>query len=166
MTRRALADPYLAVIRRFNRLGIRYVVIGMSGINYYAQGPSETIVTMDYDVFIEPTLRNVQRAVRGLAALGFSVSTSAGAVPDDLRPVLRARRTLMATTPEGFVVELLLQVSGFRFDGLAQDAKAFVVHGVLVRVGRLEKLLASKRAAGRPKDRGFLQRYRRAPDVS
>lgn len=157
---RSLRDPYLAVIRRFNQLGVRYVVVGMSGINYYAKSPAETFATLDYDLFLEPTLRNVGQAVRGLTALGFTLGTAEGPVQgDDLGTAVRRRKTLVATTPEGLMVELLLAVSGYPFSELAKDAATFTVSGVPVRVGQLRKLLMSKKLAGRPKDRQFLRRY-------
>ena len=48
----------------------------------------------------------------------------------------------------------------FPFSDLARDAATFTVRGVPVKVGRLTKLLTSKKLAGRLKDRQFLQRYR------
>jgi len=77
----------------------------------------------------------------------------------DLRAVARGRRTLVATTVDGVMVELLLRVSGYTFADLARDAETFSVRGVPVKVGRLTKLLQSKKLAGRAKDRQFLQRY-------
>lgn len=157
---RPLRDPYQTVLRRFNRLGVRYVVVGMTGINYYARRPADTFATLDYDLSVEPTLENVERAMRGLLALGFTLGTAEGPVGlRNLRTVVRQRRTLAATTTDGLMVELLLQVSGYPFSELAKDARTFSIRGVPVRVGRLGKLLRSKQLAGRPKDRAFLQRY-------
>ena len=154
------ADPYLAVIRAFIRVGVRYVVVGMAGINYYARRPSEAFATMDYDLLLQPTLGNVEKALGRLSRLGFAVGTARGALkPAELRAVVRKRRTLVATTSEGVMVELRLAVSGFTFAELIQDAATVTVHGTPITVGRLTKLLQSKRAANRPKDREFLRRY-------
>ena len=154
------ADPYLAVIRAFIRVGVRYVVVGMAGINYYARRPSEAFATMDYDLLLQPTLGNVEKALGRLSRLGFAVGMARGALkPAELRAVVRERRTLVATTPEGVMVELLLAVSGFTFAELIRDAATVTVHGTPITVGRLTKLLQSKRAANRPKDRAFLRRY-------
>ena len=153
-------DLYQAVIRHFNRYGVRYVVIGMAGINYYAKTGAETFATLDYDIFIDPALKNVEQAIRHLKALGFMVGTAAGPFNEkDLRNLVRDKRTLVATTSDGLMVELLLAVSGFAFAELAKDAATFAVHGVPVKVGRLTKLLQSKKLAGRSKDRAFLHRY-------
>jgi hypothetical protein len=132
----------------------------MSGINYYAKDPSETFATLDYDVFLEPSVQNVQQALRALNVLGFTVGTRTGVLKvENLPQAVRDRQTLVATTPEGVMVELLLKVSGYPFSELARDAATFTVRGTPVRVGRLAKLLRSKKLAGRPKDRQFLQRY-------
>lgn len=160
MSRRPVQDPYRNVVQRFNRQGVRYIVVGMGGINYYAQSPAQTFATMDYDIFVEPTLSNVGQAVRCLQRLGFELSTAE--VPwnaKSLRAVVRSRRTLVATTVDGIMVELLLRISGYAFADLARDAETFNVRGVPVKVGRLTKLLQSKKLAGRTKDRQFLQRY-------
>lgn len=153
-------DPYRALVADFNRFGVRYVVIGMSGINYYANRPDEAFGTLDYDLFLEPTVRNVTKAVRRLQALGFTVGTADGPFdPTRLSAVVREERTLVATTPDGLLVELLLAVSGYPFSELARDAVTFTVRGTPIKVGRLHKLLSSKKLAGRPKDRQFLRRY-------
>jgi len=160
MSARALQDPYRAVVQHFNRYGVRYVVVGMAGINYYGKSPAETFATLDYDLFLEPTLENIRRALRRLQRLGFTVGTARGPLTDEqLKALVRDRVTFVATTPDGIAVELLLKVSGYTFSGLANDAASFTVRGIPVRVGRLTKLLRSKQLAGRAKDRAFLRRY-------
>ncbi len=155
-----MVDPYAAVIKQFERHGVRYVVVGMSGINYYAATPAQAFSTMDFDLLLEPTLKNVEQALRCLKRLGYSMGTAEGPLAADaLRALVRRRRTLIATTSDGLMVELLLQVSGYTFTDLARDAATFVMHGVPIKVGRLQKLLASKKLANRPKDRQFLTRY-------
>ncbi len=162
MSPRRGTDPYRAVVQAFNRRGVRYVVVGMAGINYYARDARETFATMDYDVFVEPTMENVPKALRCLTGLGFSLGSPEGALkPEQLRGLVRDRKTLVATTPDGVMVEVLLQVSGYTFSDLARDAATVTVRGTPITVGRLTKLLTSKQAAGRVKDRQFLKRYQR-----
>lgn len=160
MTPAPSRDPYLSVVRRFNRAGVRYVVVGMSGINYYARSAAESFGTMDYDLFLEPSMENVRKAVRCLQALEFRVQTASGTWREtDLRRVVRDQRTLVAVSPDQVTVELLLRVSGYPFSEMARDAATIPVEGVPVKVGQLDKLLWSKKLAGRPKDRRFLRRY-------
>lgn len=153
-------DPYEEVIQRFNQKGVRYVVVGMSGINYYALDARETFGTLDFDFFIEPTLSNVKKAVKILQDLGFTVSSGEGLLrPEKLEELVFARRTLTGTTSDGLMVELLLQISGYPFSEMERDPATFTVQGIPIRVGRLNKLVHSKRLADRPKDRQFLKRY-------
>ena len=160
MSRTRPQDPYRAVVQSFNRIGVRYVVVGMAAINYYARKAAETFATLDYDIFIEPTLKNVEQAIRGLKRLGFTIGTATGPLQTRaLHSIVRQKRTLVATTTEGLTIELLLAVSGFLFAELAEDAATFTIRGVPVKVGRLTKLLQSKKLAGRAKDRAFLRRY-------
>ena len=160
MKRGIFKDPYQTLIDHFNRRGVAYVVVGMAGINYYAKNATEMFSTLDYDMFLQPTLTNVGKAIRCLEDLGFNLGTREGTFQrDDLKQVVRHRLTLVATTQEGIMVELLLKVSGYPFSELAKDAATFTVGKVPVRVGRLTKLLRSKRLANRPKDRQFLRRY-------
>lgn len=160
MKRKSFQDPYRAVIEHFNQRGVQYVVVGMMGINYYAENPAEVFSTLDYDLFLKPSLKNVEKAVKSLQAMGFHLGTGEESVKvDDFPRIVRDRKTIVATTSEGLMVELLLKVSGFPFSELAKDAAIFSVEGVPIRVGRLEKLLRSKHLAGREKDRAFLKRY-------
>ncbi len=160
MKRHLLTDPYRAVIQCFNRTGVRCVVVGMSGINYYARSPAETFATLDYDIFLEPVQSNVKKAIEGLQKMGFQLGTSAGIFKlDELKGLVRDRKTLVATTPEGLMVELILEVSGYPFSEMIKDSATFTVRGVPIHVARLNKLLRSKKIAGRPKDRRFLERY-------
>ncbi|MCX7941262.1 MAG: hypothetical protein N2555_05785 [Endomicrobia bacterium] len=47
-------DPYIEVIRKFNSKKVKYVVIGVAGINYYVKDVRQLFVTADFDVFISP----------------------------------------------------------------------------------------------------------------
>lgn len=154
-------DPYKEALEQLNQFGVRYVVVGMSGINYYAKNPRETFGTLDYDIFLEPTISNVKKAIEALKPLRFTLGTSEGLFNvTNLRRIVRDQKTIIATTDEGIMIELLLKVSGYPFSELNKDAATFLIKDTPVRVGRLQKLLQSKRLANRPKDRQFLKRYR------
>ena len=160
MKRSAFSDPYQIAIERMNQKGVRYVVVGMAGINYYAEDPSQTFGTLDYDIFLEPSLTNVRKAVQTMQDLGFTLWTATGRLqPGNLKHVVRHRQTITATTPDGLMIELLLEISGYPFSKIARDAATFTVGGIPIRVGKLKKLMDSKRLSDRPKDRQFLKRY-------
>ncbi|MBI4398678.1 MAG: hypothetical protein HY586_06090 [Candidatus Omnitrophica bacterium] len=154
-------DPYRQVIQALNRVGVQYVVVGMSGINYYAKNAAETFGTMDYDIFIQPKEPNVIKTIKAVQELDCTLSTSAGAFKlNQLKKLLTQYNTLIASTPYGMMIEFLLKISGYSFSELFEDAKTFDLDGVPVRVGRLTKLLDSKRIANRTQDRQFLKRYK------
>ena len=46
---------------------------------------------------------------------------------DELKTLVRARRTLVATTPDGIMIEFLLKASGYTFSELAKDAATDVL---------------------------------------
>ncbi len=153
-------DPYTAVLHAFNRKGVRYVVVGLSGINYYAENPSETFSTQDYDLFIDNTIQNVKKAAGLLLGLGFQITTRRGGFdPEKVKEILQREETVVATNPQGVQIELLLRISGYVFGEIDKDAAVFLVDEVPIRVGKLRKLLHSKQVANREKDRLFLKRY-------
>src|SRR5262245_20210277 len=114
-------NPYHQVLRELNRAGVEYVVIGVSGINYFAKDARQILSTADYDVFLEPTSQNIARAWKALHKSGFAVAVRKG---DRLRALhrlstrvrdelARKRQTLVGLGPYQLIVEALLSVSGF-----------------------------------------------------
>lgn len=153
-------NPYRDLIGLLNRAGVDYVVVGMSGINFYAQSAKESFATYDYDLFLKPVVANAAKALKVFRESGYEVVTKEGAVTDEnLKKILSQKKTIIAADPYGSTFELLFAVSGFMFSQMADDATIFTVDGVPICVGKLHKLLASKKAAGRPKDKLFLKRY-------
>jgi len=68
-----MLDPYLEVIKNFNRYKVKYVVIGVSGFNYFAKDAREMVVTYDYDIFINPEFSNVKKTIKILKRLDFNL---------------------------------------------------------------------------------------------
>lgn len=154
------ADPYTQLIDGFNKASVDHVVIGMVGINYYARSAAESFLTKDFDLLLKPSFENLSKAVRVFHNLGYETMTTEGVVGEkELRAVLQKKKTLLAVDHYGVTFEVLFKVSGFSFRQMTEDAAVFRAGETLVRVGKLSKLLASKRAANRPKDRLFLKRY-------
>lgn len=154
-------DPYSTVIDHFNRNSVCYVIVGMAGINYYASNASEVFITSDFDILIKPTLSNVRKTIKIMEKLGFQIGTAAGLFKyGELKNLVRNQQTIVGTTTDGIMVELLLRVSGYSFTEMEADSNVFTARDTPIRVGKLAKLLNSKRIADRPKDRQFLKRYR------
>lgn len=144
--------------------GVRFVVVGVGGVNFYARTPAQAYMTLDLDVLLAPTVENLRRALASLADLGFAFE--AGREPfldreDELvlQRILERGAVLSSISPEGVQLDLMTSISGFDFAALSEDATTFEVAGTPIRVGRLEKLLASKAKSGRKKDRAFLAAF-------
>jgi hypothetical protein len=155
-----IRDPYTVVCERFNQQSIRYVVVGMSAINYYAQDSREIFSTQDFDIFIKPTIENVKKAVQALKGINYSLAVGTSEFQDRmLKETVRDKRTILAVDPYGISIELILAVSGFVFNEMEKDASIFLVGKTPIKVAKLAKLLESKRQADRKKDRIFLKRF-------
>jgi len=163
-----VSEPVSGFVRALAALserGVEFVLVGVGGINFYAQTPAGAFATLDLDAFLAPAVENLRRALGVLAECGYSFE--AGNEPfleiDDavvLGRLLERGASLRAIHPEAGEIDLLTSIAGFGYAELSEDATTFEVAGVAVRVGRLEKLLRSTEASGRPKDLAFLQAFR------
>jgi hypothetical protein len=166
-----LPNPYHEVLREFNRAGVDYIVIGVSGINYFAKDARQILSTADYDVFLKPDPTNIERAWKAFGRQEFAVATRRGDRLRVLRHLTQTMsrrlvhegRTLVGLGPYELVVEALLAISGYSFEQMNRRAVWMKDRELRFRfrVGNLADLLESKRQADREKDRLFLARYRR-----
>jgi len=158
--KKKMYDPYSELVNKFNRGGVKYVIVGMSGINYYASRPQETFSTQYFDIFVKPTINNIKKATNILKKMNHNLTIKKGALEDfNLKEIVRQKNTIIATNPYGIVFELILAISGYTFDQMQKDATIFKAENVLIKVAGLKKLLQSKKAAGREKDKLFLKRF-------
>lgn len=58
------ANPYLAFIRELRRKKVRFLLVGVFGINHYAPGPAFAFSTLDCDILVEPDILNWRPAWR------------------------------------------------------------------------------------------------------
>lgn len=160
MTKRKPPDPYAELLDKFNRGGVKYVVVGMSGINYYASEAKETFATQDFDIFIKPTIENVRKAISIFRKLDYSLIVNKSTLEDSsIKKTVRQKSTILASDPYGIAIELILAVSGYTFNEMERDATIFSVQKIPIKVAKLKKLLQSKKLAGRKKDKLFLKRF-------
>jgi hypothetical protein len=158
------ADPAALAFDALRRAQVEFVVVGMSGINAFAQDPRDAFLTRDVDCLLPPDIDNLRRALLTLRSAGFSFEANAEPFLDledetVLTNVLRLGATIQATHTDAMPLDLMLSIAGFSFAEIAVDAVAFEIGGVEVRVGRLQKLLQAKEIAGRPKDLEFLRLF-------
>ena len=123
-------------LRELNRRKVRYLMVGLSAANL--QGAA--VVTMDIDLWFEDLSHlGIQRALRTVG--GFYVAPTAFTPPQ----IGGAQLALF---------DLVLTAHGL--DSFGQEyrrAKWVNIGGVRVKVLPLERIIVSKRAADRPKDR-------------
>ena len=132
----ALAEPERALLRELRRRGVRFVVIGMGAA--VLQGA--TASTQDLDLWFEsPSDSRIGEAVR--AAGGIYISSSFGMQPPTIGGDLGDRFDVV-THAHG--------LGSFADEWPATIETA--IDGEPIRILRLERILASKRAVGRPKD--------------
>jgi hypothetical protein len=139
--------------------GVKFVVSGVWGANYYASG--RLFVTQDQDLFPPLDDQNLLRAWQVCADRGLELSPGTEPLdqPRDLTlasAVVRARSLTSASDGHLLQVDLSLVMTGFEFAAVWSRRRRFTVDGVDIPVANLIDILQAKRAADRPKDRLFL----------
>ena len=117
------------------RQGVRYIVIGVWGANYYAPSGTAMFLTLDRDLFLPADPDNLLEAWRVCEANGFGLFV--GMEPLD-RPrdgllakgVVGRRALTRASDGAGTDVELSLVMSGFDFEEVWPARRMFEVEGV------------------------------------
>jgi predicted nucleotidyltransferase len=146
--------------RALARARVRYVVIGVAGVNHYALTAGVLFTTRDRDLFLPPDPANALKAWQACGAEGFELWSGDEPLGKPLDEVLAkqvvSRRALVRAEGQGVLVDLSFVMAGFSFDEVWPRRRIFKVDGVDVPVASLKDIVASKAAVGRPKDRLFL----------
>jgi len=155
---------FVRALAALEEAGVDFVIVGVGGINFYARTPAGAFATLDLDALLAPAADNLARALEALSRLGYAFEAGGEPFvdlddPDVLARVVASGASLSALHRDLGQVDLMTSIAGFAYPELRDDAPSFVVEGHEVRVGRLEKLLGSKQASGRPKDLAFLRQY-------
>lgn len=159
--------PFEQVVAALNGRGVRFVLIGLSGANYYATSGASLFVTADRDLYLPPDPANVLAAWAACDSLGLELWS--GREPLDkprdrpLAETIVARQALVrASDGRGLEIDLTLVMTGFEFESVWSERRVFRAEGVEIPVARLRHIVESKAAAGRPKDRLFLATHEHA----
>jgi hypothetical protein len=142
------------LLRRLVDGEVDFVVIG--GIAAIAHGSPQ--VTQDLDIAYATDEANLERLGAVLVALAATLRGITDGVPfvPDGR-TLRRTRMLTLDTSDG-PLDLLAEPDGAGgYARLRANAIDATVSGATVRIAGLEDLLAMKKAAGRPKDRVYVE---------
>lgn len=146
---------------------MRFVVIGLSGANYYARSAGTLFLTQDRDLFLPLDPANALAAWRACAALRLDLFCAAEPLdrPRD-RPlaerVIAHRALVRATDGAGLDVDFTVVMAGFDFETIWRERRVFRVNRLAIPVARLAHIVESKRRAGREKDRLFLASHAEA----
>ena len=138
-----------SVVRLLAEAGIEFIVIG--GLAAIAHGAGR--LTYDVDVVYRRTRENMQRIVDAFTRVNPYLRGAPPGLPFklDLATMRNGLNFTLVTTIGQ--VDLLGEVAGDgSYDTLRPHSEPHEVFGVVVPCVGLEKLIALKRAAGRPKD--------------
>jgi hypothetical protein len=159
-----VTDAFALLARAFAQRSARYMLIGVSGINFH-DPTAGLFVTADYDLFLPLDPENLLQA--WAACDDTHLELWLGDEPLD-RPrdrwlaerIIERRALTRATGPDDLKVDLTLVMKGFDFETVWKQRRLFSIEGAEVPTARLLHIVASKQAAGRPKDLLFLATYR------
>ena len=160
-------EPLARLAQALRANGVRFVVIGLGGVNYYARSGGSLFATQDYDLFLPLDPENLLHAWQLCERLDLTLW--AGDEPLDsprdiqLASAVVARRAgTTATGDEDLQIDLSFVMTGFEFEEVWRNRRIFRVEEVEIPVARLSDIVKSKANAGRPKDRLFLASHEHA----
>jgi predicted nucleotidyltransferase len=133
-------DKLKVVFASLNAHEVKYLVIG--GVAAIVHGSTRN--TFDLDLLIEPTTENASRLLKALLSINFG--TAALITPEEL---VKNEITIFKDLVN---VDVQTNTPGLDFTQAWERRVIMTAHGVDLIVVSLDDLLASKRAAGRPKD--------------
>jgi len=155
-------DPYVEVCKRLEDQRVRYLIVGVFGINFYARQAGQIITTADCDVYLPVEFATLRKALETLKAMGFVFEAGGEPLPELdpalLRGIFRARVVVLAERPDARI-DICTQIAGAEFETLWRLRREFIVEDTIIRVGPLQALVKSKQLADRPKDRLFLEQH-------
>lgn len=144
-TRSVDAAPVLGqVARRLNEARLEAVLIG----NAAAALQGAPVTTVDFDFMFRKTTRNLVKMKAVARALGAVILRPYYPVSDLYR---------LVRDDDGLQVDFMSTIHGVRsFAGVRDRATTIEIEGAAVRVASLADIIASKRAARRPRDLAVL----------
>jgi hypothetical protein len=143
---------FFELLQVLTRHGVSYIVVG--GVAAIVEGAPVT--TLDLDIVYEQEAENVQRLAEALHSINAQYRDLAGRhiVPDQNR--LMTTRTNLLKTDLG-PLDVLAEIGdGERYAQLLGFSGVRSIGGIEVRVLSLAKVIETKRAADRDKDRAVL----------
>jgi predicted nucleotidyltransferase len=140
---------FAALLDALASAGVEFIVVGGAAATIHGSAR----LTLDLDVVYRRTAENLPRVANSMSALHPYLRGTPPGLPfrwdvDTLRHGLNFTLDT-AAGPIDFLGEI---AGGGTYEALLPDTDAVTLFGVECRCLRLERLIAVKRAAGRPKD--------------
>jgi len=148
-------SDFAAMLSALNAAGAEYMVVGGYAVAFHA----EPRYTKDLDIWVRPTPDNARRVMQALAAFGAPLGDLA--LQD-----LYAPGTVFQIGVEPVRVDILTSVDPLNFEAAWALTVATSFSGVPMRVIGRDDLVAAKRFANRPRDRGDVKRLQAAAIAS
>ena len=162
-----MTHPLLPLARALASRAVRYLVIGVSGANFYGPDAQAVFTTDDIDLFLPLDPENLLAAWDACDECGLALR--AGIEPLDqprdrwlAEQVIERRALTRASDSHGLLFDLTLVMAGFDFDTVWAERPVCKIDDVDVPTARLRHIVESKHAAGRDKDKLFLATHRDA----
>lgn len=127
---------------------VKFVIIGAMAFPRYGYSR----VTLDTDIFIEPTGKNAEKTWKALKKFGYDVTDIT--IQDLLTKKLLIRQYAVETDIHPFV-------TGLTFDEAWKHKKSGKIGNISVYFSSLDDLIKMKKAAGRSKDKEDLKFLRK-----
>lgn len=141
------------VLEALTQAGVEFVIVG--GVSAVLQGVP--VVTQDLDFCYRRTPENVRRLAAALRSFHPKLRGLPEGVPNVVDDHTFQMGTNFTLDLEGEDLDLLAEMSGIGgYDDVAPTVIELEVEGHRVQVLPLERLIATKRAAGRAKDLAVL----------
>jgi hypothetical protein len=138
-------EDLLTLCKALDAEGVRYVLIGGFAVILHGFVRS----TKDIDLLIDPSIENVQRLKRAMAALP---DNAIALIADD-----EVEKYQVVRIADEFVVDLLKTACGVDYARAAEGGiEIKIVNGVRIAVGRKELLIETKQTV-RPSDAADVQ---------
>lgn len=157
-------DSNLKIFKLFNQKRIKYILIGVYAIDYYVREPGEGFHTMDCDIVVEPTPKNLLRVFKTLEKMGYELEANkeplVGIDSWLANKIIEHRAVVTARKMDEMPIDIVLSGGRFLFKEWDKDKRIFTVGGVRVPVGNLSRLIRAKEHSNREKDRKFLELYK------
>lgn len=146
------SSDFSELLSAFNEAGVRYLIVGALAVSYHGQPRA----SMDFDVWVEPSLENAAKVRRALASFG---------APAELLPTIEELGSDDLIYQIGVVplrIDVITGISGVAFHEAWEKRVTDTLAGVRVSIIGFDDLVTNKLASGRDKDLLDVRRLRRA----